>query len=95
MNCKIIGVSFDTAAQNAKFKKADKFAFDLWSDTERELALFYGAAAKKTQSFADRVTVLLDEKGQWVLFYGTGATNWDPGGHPKAVLDDLKLLQTK
>lgn len=59
------------------------------------MALHYGAAKSKDAFIADRVTVVLNEKAEWVLFYGTGATNWDPAGHPKAVLKDIKLLQGK
>lgn len=88
----IIGCSFDSAAANAKFKQSSKFDYPLWSDLGRELALQYGAAQSAKQLFADRVTVVLNDKAEWVLYYGPGATNWDPAGHPKTVLDDLKLL---
>ncbi len=55
--------------------------------------MHYGAAKNSKAFFAERVTVVLDENAQWVLFYGTAATNWDPAGHPKAVLEDIKALK--
>jgi len=55
--------------------------------------MHYGAAKTAKQLFADRVTVVLDENAQWILYYGPAATNWDPAGHPKAVLEDIKAIK--
>ena len=57
--------------------------------------MHYGAAANTKAMFANRVTVVLHDKAEWVLFYGTAATNWDPAGHPKAVLDDVKVMKAQ
>ena len=40
----IIGVSFDTPDANAAFKTSQSFELALWSDVQRELAVYYGAA---------------------------------------------------
>ncbi len=88
----IIGVSFDSPTKNAAFKKADNFAFALWSDVGRELALYYGAASSKTQGAADRVTVVLDDTGTQVLTYSAFMTNSGLTHHPKDVLADCKAL---
>ena len=88
----IIGVSFDSASKNAAFKKSDNFAFALWSDLGRELALYYGAASSKTQAAADRVTVVLDDSGMQVLTYSSWMTNTGLTHHPKDVLNDCKAL---
>jgi peroxiredoxin len=86
-------VSFDSAAKNAAFKKADNFQFELWSDLGRELAMYYDAASSKTQSAADRVTVVLDETGKEVLTYSSWMTNTGLTHHPKDVLADCKALK--
>ncbi len=88
----IIGVSFDSAAKNAAFKASDNFAFALWSDLGRELALYYGAATTKTQGAADRVTVVLDDSGTQVLTYSAFMVNNNLTSHPASVLADCKTL---
>ena len=88
----LIGVSFDSATKNAAFKASDKFQFALWSDLGRELALYYEAATSKTQSAADRVTVVLDDTGTQVLTYSSYMTNSGLTHHPKDVLADCKAL---
>lgn len=88
----IVGVSFDEPGQNAKFIAADSFAFPLWSDVGRELALTYGAATDVDQFFADRVTVVLDPKGAWRLVYPTATVSWNLAAHPGQVLQDCQAL---
>ena len=83
-----MGVSFDKPAKNAVFKLNEKFQFPLWSDNDRELAIHYGAAASKAAFFASRVTVVLDDKGRWILNY----PKVSPAKHPQEVLDDLKAI---
>jgi len=84
----IIGVSFDDPEDNAAFKANNEFAYELWSDVDRELALYYGAATSETQTYASRVTRLLDAEGDLVLEYAV--TN--PAGHPQQVLEDCEIL---
>ena len=86
-------MSFDAPAENAAFKSADKFQFPLWSDLDRELALYYGAATKKTQAHAKRMTVVLDPQGNWVLTYpNVDATILT---HHQDVLDDMTAILAK
>jgi len=84
----IVGVSFDSPEANAAFKSAQGFEFELWSDTDKTLALYYGAAASRTQSMAGRVTVILDAGGTLVLEYPLV----NPGVHPQQVLEDCQVL---
>ncbi len=76
---------------NAIFKSNEEFQFDLLSDVDRELALYYGAADNPGQFFASRITVILDEKGEWVLFYPSDKLG-SLYAHAQMVLDDLSLL---
>ena len=75
---------------NADFAATNNFQYELWSDTDRTLALHLGAATSDTQAFASRKTYVLDEEGRLCLHYeSVGVTD-----HPQEVLDDVtRLLQ--
>jgi len=88
LGVEVVGVSFDAPATNAVFKLNEQFQFPLWSDTERALAINYGAASSKSAFIANRVTVVLDDKGRWILNYPTV----NPSTHPAEVLSDLKAI---
>ena len=92
MGVKVAGVSFDSSKANAKFKAAEKFEFPLWSDLGRELALTYGAATSSDEAFADRITVVLDPNGEWVLEYPSSDVNFTLTKHAGYVLADLQKL---
>lgn len=85
----IVGVSFDAPAKNQAWAEDEGFAFDLWSDDARVLALTYGAADSATQSAASRITVLLDPLGDLALEYTSGIS---VGTHPSDVLADCQVL---
>ncbi len=85
----IVGVSFDSPAENKLFSFNNSFQYELWTDAERELALHYGAASFAQQPFATRHTVVLDDYGRWILTYaGVGNTVQ----HPNDVLADLTAI---
>ena len=65
----ILGASFDTPADNAAFAKKFSFPFPLLSDTDRSLALAYGAADDPSSQFAKRVSCLIDEQGRVLRYY--------------------------
>jgi len=69
------------------------FQYDLWSDTSRELATYYGADYGPLVPFPKRMTVLLDPDGVWRLTYplpeeGIGGLYL----HAQLILDDLAVL---
>lgn len=84
----IVGVSFDAPEDNQAWAEEQDYAFELWTDDERALALAYGAADSASQAFADRVTVILDERGALVLVYESVGV----GIHPRYVLEDCQIL---
>ena len=90
MGVQVIGVSFNTPAENAAFKEGQSFPFDLFSDVGKELALYYGAADSVNAFFAKRVTVILDPAGTWILAYPKISGSLYK--HAQVVLDDLALL---
>ncbi|APR83250.1 Thiol peroxidase, Bcp-type [Minicystis rosea] len=63
-NAAILGVSFDTAAENRAF--ADKFSFNfpLLCDTDRALGVAYGAADDTSAGNARRIGVVIDAEGK-------------------------------
>ena len=84
----IYGCSFDQVAVNAQFAAVNNFKYRLFSDPNRDLALQYGAASSTSQPWANRVTVVLDPGGNWVLSYNASNTKQ----HPHDVLADMELL---
>jgi len=60
----ILGVSFDTAAENRAFAEKFSFNFPLLSDTTREMGIAYGAAASATAANAQRVGVVIGPDGK-------------------------------
>jgi len=64
------------------------FAYEVWSDTGRELAMQLGAADDVEQGSPRRVTALLDAQGRVVAFY----EDVNVGTHPEDVLEDCKRL---
>lgn len=88
LGVEIVGVSFDDPADNLAFHEANEFPYPLWSDLDRELALYYGAATDASQAYASRITVVLDEEGCLLTTY----EKVNPMSHPGDVLDDLQEL---
>ena len=70
---------------NAGFAKKNAFAFPLLSDVDRTVALAYGACRDPKARWANRVSFLIDERGQIARAYD----RVDPRDHPASVLADL------
>lgn len=81
-------MSFDDPETNHEWSLDEGFAFELWTDDDKTLALTYGAASSSTQSAATRVTMLLDDTGTLILEYLTPS----PASHPQDVLEDCQAL---
>lgn len=68
LGLKVIGVSADSVESHLKFKDKYKLNFELWSDTDHELATAFGAWEEK-KLFGKigmgmkRSTFIIDEKG--------------------------------
>jgi thioredoxin-dependent peroxiredoxin len=84
-NVEILGVSFDTAAENAAFAQKFSFPFPLLCDTTRALGLAYGACDDAKAGYARRISYLIDEQGKILRVYE--AVN--PRSHSAEVLADL------
>jgi peroxiredoxin len=84
-----VGVSFDPPSENEAWALDEGFQFELWTDEDRDLALYYGAAATPTTFAASRITMLLGADGTQLLEY-TDAIS--VGTHPADVLSDCQQL---
>jgi peroxiredoxin len=85
----VIGVGYDTPTKNLEWSLGEGFTFELWSDTEKQLDLYYGAVVDAKQARPSRVTKILDSNGVLVLEYVTDVV---VGAHPAEVLADCKIL---
>jgi len=81
----ILGVSFDTPEDNAKFVREQGFPFRLLSDRDHKLAADVGAVYVQMQPYASRVSYLVGADGKVVKAYDSVT----PASHAQQVLDDL------
>jgi peroxiredoxin Q/BCP len=84
-NAQILGVSFDTPEDNAKFAKKFDFPFPLLCDTERKIGLAYGAASSEKDEYAKRIAYVIDENGK----IAEAHPKVDPKSYPKEQLASL------
>ncbi len=84
----IVGISFDAPEVNQEFAEAEGFAYDLWTDDDKTLALTYGAISSESAAYAGRVTRLLGKDGELLLEYD----QVDFGTNPQEVLEDCEQL---
>ena len=68
-NVAVLGVSVDAAADNAAFRSKYEFPFPLLCDTERTMAIAYGAADGKDAKVARRIAILIDGEGKVVQYW--------------------------
>ena len=82
----ILGVSFDTVAENRAFAAKFSFPFHLLSDTDRAVGLAYGACDQPTDKYARRISYLINSSGRIARAY----SEVKPAEHPAEVLRDLQ-----
>jgi len=70
---------------NAAFANKNGFAFPLLSDSDRKVALSYGACKDAKSAWPNRVSFLIDEQGRTERVYD----RVDPRDHPATVLADV------
>ena len=63
------------------------FQYELWDDTNKSLAIHYGAGAASSW-FTERITVVLDAEGNQLLTYDGGASR----SHADDVLEDVQAI---
>lgn len=78
-------MSFDKPADNARFAQKIGFPFPLLSDTERRIAMAYGAADDAKAEYARRIAYVIDESGH----IGQSHDKVDARAYPKQQLETL------
>ena len=86
-NCVVLGVSFDSPADNKAFKEKFDFPYDLLSDGDKGASIQFGASDGSPGN-ASRVSVLIGPKGDIIRAYEKVI----PADHPEQVLADLTLV---
>ncbi len=89
-NAVVLGCSFDSLAEQKKFKAEQNLNFELISDTNRVLAKAYGAQSKFLP-IPDRKTFVISPDGKIARII----TKVDVSGHAGEVAGVLKELQTQ
>lgn len=84
-NVVLLGASFDGVEDNAAFAERLRLSFLLLCDTDRSVALAYGACQDRKDRYPDRISVLIDEAGRVMRVY----EQVDPRDHAARVLADL------
>jgi peroxiredoxin Q/BCP len=82
----ILGVSFDSVADNAAFVNEQGFPFRLLSDPDRKLAVAVGAASSTNQAVARRISYLVGPDAKVIKAY----PSVNPATHAQDVLADLR-----
>lgn len=59
----ILGVSFDSVADNKAFHDKYDFCYPLLCDTTRAMGMAYGAAASADAKYADRISYVIGPDG--------------------------------
>lgn len=84
-NVKVLGVSFDSEAENKAFAEKFKFPFPLLCDTDRKIGVTYGAADSSKDEYARRIAYVIDEKGKVAQAHA----KVDASSYPAWQLDNL------
>ena len=82
----ILGASFDTPADNRRFRAKFAFPFDLLCDTDRSVGQLYGVADAGTAPYPSRTSYLINPAGIVERVY----LQVDPSIHSDQVLGDLR-----
>lgn len=85
----VLGVSFDAPADNKAFREKYALPFALLSDSDRAMAIAYGAADDKDAAVARRAACVVGPLGRIVSYYA----KVDAKTFPATVQQDLKAAQ--
>ncbi len=83
----MVGVSFDSNAENKAFKEKFDFPYDLLTDGDKVASTAFGVATSDKGN-ASRISVLIAPGGMVAKAYATVT----PAEHPDQVLADLANL---
>ena len=82
-----MGVSFADTSTLRDWADDQGFQYELWDDTNKDLAVYYGAGTAGSW-VPDRITVLLDADGNQLLTYDSVSVR----DHAGDVLADVQAI---
>ena len=91
----ILGVSYDTVADQKKFADEEGFPYRLLSDSDKSMGAAYDAARQEGEQYYEygiprRISYLIDPEGRIAKAYDVEGDDLDLGGHADAVLADIR-----
>jgi peroxiredoxin Q/BCP len=84
-NVQILGISFDSPADNKAFADKNHFEFPLLSDSTKSIAIAYGAAKDATAGYPNRITAVIGPDGTLEQLI----TDVKAATHPATLLETL------
>lgn len=84
-NAVVLGVSFDTVAENAAFAEKFKFPFSLLCDTDKAIGVAYGAVKSKDDKYPARVGYVIDPQGK----IKSAHAKVDAAAFPQTVINEI------
>lgn len=82
----MLGISFDTPAENKAFAEKFQLPFPLLCDVQRQMGLAYEACASNKDAYPKRITYVIDAAGRIEQAIDTK----DPAGQAAALLAGMK-----
>ena len=91
----ILGVSFDSVADQKKFADAEGFPYQLLSDADKTVGKAYDAVRQEGEKYFEagiprRISYLINPDGKIHKAYDVENDNLDLAGHADAVLADIR-----
>ena len=82
-------MGWNEPSENQSWAEDEDYEYEIWSDDDKTLAVYYGAADSTSDWFPSRVTMLLDANGTLILEY---VDSVNVGTHPAKVLEDCQAI---
>ncbi len=82
-------MGWNEPSENQSWAEDEDYEYEIWSDDDKTLAVYYGAAYSTSDWFPSRVTMLLDANGTLILEY---VDSVNVGTHPAKVLEDCQAI---
>ena len=94
-NAVVLGLSFDSVAEQKKFAEDEGFPYRLLSDPDKAVGQAYDAVRVEGEKYFEagiprRISYLIDPQGQIHKAYDIEAEGLDLGEHATKVLEDIK-----
>ncbi len=84
-NVVVLGVSFDTVAENAAFAEKFRFPFSLLCDTDKAIGVAYGAVKTAEDKYPARIGYVIDTGGK----IKSAHAKVDAASFPETVINEI------